>query len=120
MVNPPRPGSTSYELYKSERDAIMASLERRSKVVFEALRNLPNITVNEAEGAMYLFPQLHLPSAAVAAAKAAGKAPDTFYCLQLLEETGLVVVPGSGFGQVDGTYHFRTTFLPSEQDIDVM
>jgi len=29
------------------------------------------------------------------------------YCCQLLEETGICVVPGSGFGQKDGTYHFR-------------
>ena len=28
-----------------------------------------------------------------------------------------MVVPGSGFGQADGTFHFRTTFLPSEEDI---
>jgi len=120
MVNPPAPGSPSHEMYKSERDAIMASLARRSTIVLKALRNLPHVTCNEAEGAMYLFPQLHLPAAAVAAAKAAGKAPDTFYCLQLLEETGLVVVPGSGFGQVDGTFHFRTTFLPAEKDIEMV
>lgn len=29
-----------------------------------------------------------------------GKAPDFFYCKQLLEETGIVTVPGSGFKQV--------------------
>ena len=34
------------------------------------------------------------------AAKKAGKAPDFFYCMQLLEETGIVTVPGSGFQQV--------------------
>ena len=28
-----------------------------------------------------------------------------------------MVVPGSGFGQREGTHHFRTTFLPSEEDI---
>ncbi len=28
-----------------------------------------------------------------------------------------MVVPGSGFGQAEGTFHFRTTFLPSEGDI---
>ena len=33
------------------------------------------------------------------AAKEAGKAPDFFYCKQLLEETGIVTVPGSGFKQ---------------------
>jgi alanine transaminase len=32
--------------------------------------------------------------------------------------TGICVVPGSGFGQRDGTYHFRTTFLPPEDEID--
>ena len=37
-----------------------------------------------------------------------------FYVLELLERTGICVVPGSGFGQKNGTYHFRTTFLPSE------
>ena len=46
--------------------------------------------------------------------------PDTFWCMKLLEETGIVVVPGSGHGQVDGTYHFRTTFLPSEEKIKEM
>lgn len=34
------------------------------------------------------------------AAKKLGKAPDFFYCKQLLEETGIVTVPGSGFKQV--------------------
>lgn len=34
-------------------------------------------------------------------------APDMLYCLKLLEETGICVVPGSGFGQKEGTYHFR-------------
>lgn len=35
-----------------------------------------------------------------------------FFCLRLLEETGICVVPGSGFGQREGTYHFRMTILP--------
>lgn len=34
-------------------------------------------------------------------------APDMLYCLKLLEKTGICVVPGSGFGQKEGTYHFR-------------
>jgi alanine transaminase len=45
-------------------------------------------------------------------------APDALYCMRLLEATGIVVVPGSGFGQVEGTWHFRTTFLPAEADIE--
>lgn len=37
----------------------------------------------------------------------AGKAPDVFYCKALLEAKGIVTVPGSGFQQAKGTYHFR-------------
>ena len=33
--------------------------------------------------------------------------PDSFYATNLLEETGICVVPGSGFGQLPGTHHFR-------------
>lgn len=69
---------------------------------------------------MYLFPRIHLPKAALAAAAAAGMVGDEWYCIKLLEATGLVVVPGSGFRQVEGTYHFRTTFLPQQSDLDVV
>ena len=41
----------------------------------------------------------------------AGKTPDVVYCFKLLEETGICVVPGSGFGQVEGTFHFRSVIL---------
>jgi alanine transaminase len=49
---------------------------------------------------MYLFPRIHLPQKAIKAAEAAKTAPDAFYCHRLLNATGIVVVPGSGFGQV--------------------
>ena len=42
------------------------------------------------------------------------------YCLELLDATGICVVPGSGFGQEDGTWHFRTTFLPQEDQIEAV
>ena len=51
---------------------------------------------------------------AIAAAKARGVEPDFLYCEELLDTTGICTVPGSGFGQEEGTYHFRTTFLPQE------
>jgi aspartate/methionine/tyrosine aminotransferase len=37
--------------------------------------------------------------------------------MALLEETGICVVPGSGFGQAAGTAHFRTTILPPTQKL---
>ena len=60
---------------------------------------------------MYLFPTIRLPHRAVKTAKKEGRTTDEFYCLRLLDATGVCVVPGSGFGQKDGTLHFRTTFL---------
>jgi alanine transaminase len=60
---------------------------------------------------MYLFPTITLPEKAIQAAKEADRKPDEFYCLRLLDATGICVVPGTGFGQKDGTFHFRTTFL---------
>ena len=32
---------------------------------------------------------------------------DTYYCLEFLRQEGVCVVPGNGFGQKEGTYHFR-------------
>jgi alanine transaminase len=43
---------------------------------------------------------------------------DEEYCMALLEETGICVVPGSGFGEMPGTLHFRTTFLPPMEEIE--
>lgn len=36
-----------------------------------------------------------------------GLEPDTFYSIRLLEETGVMIAPGSEFGQKEGTYHIR-------------
>ena len=118
MCDPPQEGQPSYERYAQERSHILASLKRRATVIAKALNALEGVTCNAAEGAMYVFPQLQLPPKAVAAAEAMGKPADFYYCWRLLEATGITVVPGSGFGQADGTWHFRTTFLPPESDMD--
>ncbi|EMS46317.1 Alanine aminotransferase 2 [Triticum urartu] len=117
VMNPPKASDESYASYKAEKDGILASLARRAKALEIAFSKLEGITCNKAEGAMYLFPQICLPQKAIEAAKAANKAPDAFYALRLLESTGIVVVPGSGFGQVPGTWHFRCTILPQEEKI---
>jgi len=118
VVQPPVEGDESYPLWDSEKTDILESLQRRAQKLVEALNSMEGVTCNEAKGAMYAFPQMQLPKKAISAALEKGVAPDAYYCLQLLENTGIVVVPGSGFGQVDGTWHFRTTFLPKEEDID--
>lgn len=117
MMNPPREGEPSYDQYRKEKTGIIGSLKRRAELLVGALNQLEGVTCNTAEGALYAFPRISLPIKAVEEAKRMGKSPDWLYCRDVLEATGIVVVPGSGFGQEDGTYHFRTTFLPSEEDI---
>ena len=65
---------------------------------------------------MYLFPTIHVPPKAAEEAKKQNRNPDEFYCLRLLDATGVCVVPGSGFGQKPNTLHFRTTFLAPGTD----
>ncbi|KAI3455678.1 hypothetical protein Pfo_012341 [Paulownia fortunei] len=117
VMNPPKVGDESYESYSAEKDAILSSLARRAKNLEDAFNGLEGVTCNRAEGAMYLFPCIRLPKKAIEAAKAVNTAPDAFYARRLLNATGIVVVPGSGFGQVPGTWHFRCTILPQEDRI---
>ena len=65
---------------------------------------------------MYLFPTIQLPRRALEAAEKDGRAPDEFYCSRMLDATGVCVVAGSGFGQEEGTTHFRTPFLAPGTD----
>ncbi|KAK9280754.1 hypothetical protein L1049_003642 [Liquidambar formosana] len=117
VMNPPKVGDESYESYAAEKDGILSSLAKRAKTLEEAFNHLEGVTCNKAEGAMYLFPRIHLPQKAIEAAEATNTAPDAFYAHRLLHATGIVVVPGSGFGQVLGTWHFRCTILPQEDKI---
>lgn len=117
MVNPPKEGEPSYELYKKEYDHTFRTLEERAMRLFEAFKKMDGVTCNQPEGAMYLFPRIQLPEKAIEASKKAGfECADEFYCMELLEKTGVCVIPGSGFGQEPGTYHFRTTFLAPGSD----
>jgi len=118
MVNPPKPGDESYAQWRAEKSGIIESLKRRAMRMTEAFNKMEGVTCEEVAGAMYAFPQITLPAAFVEEAKAMGKAPDVLYCLQLLDETGLSCVPGSGFQQAPGTFHFRTTILPPEDKFD--
>lgn len=108
MVNPPRPGQPSHALFEQERLEIQAGLRRKAARLEGGLNAVEGIHCNAITGAMYAFPSLTLPPGVT----------DTDYCLALLEETGICLVPGSGFGQVEGTWHFRSTILPPEAEIE--
>ncbi|NWT49354.1 ALAT2 aminotransferase, partial [Chroicocephalus maculipennis] len=109
VVDPPKPGDPSYELFISVRDgtAVLSALAHKARLTQEIFNKSPGIRCNPVQGAMYSFPRIELPPRALAAAKEQGQAPDMFFCMKLLEETGICVVPGSGFGQREGTFHFR-------------
>jgi aspartate/methionine/tyrosine aminotransferase len=102
MVRPPKPGEASHALYVKERDAILGELKTRAVLLADGLNRIPGIKCNVVAGAMYAFPSITLPPGRT----------DEEYCMALLEQTGICVVPGTGFGQVPGTAHFRTTILP--------
>ncbi|HEY3450400.1 MAG TPA: aminotransferase class I/II-fold pyridoxal phosphate-dependent enzyme [Myxococcales bacterium] len=102
MVRPPKKGEPSHALYVQERDGILGELRERARLLVEGLNKIPGIQCNVVAGAMYAFPKITLPP---------GKTDDE-YCMALLERAGICVVPGSGFGQLPGTAHFRTTILP--------
>ena len=120
VMNPPKPGDASYELYNKEKTDILESLERRAKLVVESLSSMEGITCNEVEGALYAFPRLVLPKHLLDKAEASGKPADFNYCMALLDNTGIVTVPGSGFGQEPGTMHLRTTILPPENEMKLL
>ncbi|KAK5135783.1 hypothetical protein LTR08_004609 [Meristemomyces frigidus] len=111
MVNPPTSSQPSYPLYRAEYDGIAQGLKDRANALYTTFSKMEGVSCQSPQGSMYLFPTITLPPKAVEAAQEAGKSADEYYCLRLLEATGVCIVPGSGFGQREGTLHFRTTFL---------
>ena len=114
MVNPPTEGVESKETiaeYKKQHDECLNSLKIRAKLLTTKLNEIKGIKCNEVEGAMYAFPRIFLTESCIAEAKKRGMEADLFYCMECLENTGIIIVPGSGFGQKPGSYHFRITNL---------
>lgn len=120
VVNPPKPGEPSYELFMKEKTAVLDGLKEKAKLVTELFNKIKGIKCNPVQGAMYAFPQITIPAKAIEHAKSKQMEPDMFYCLELLESTGICVVPGSGFHQKPNTYHFRTTILPPTDQIKTL
>jgi len=125
MVAPPKEGDKSYELYKKERDSILSELKEKAEILGTELDRIPGMKIKIPTGAMYAFVKFELPAEdginpdnmSHEERLKYESARDNDYCLKLLEETGICVVPGSGFGQKPGTFHFRTTFLPPKDEI---
>lgn len=106
MVSPPPEGSEPHEAFVRERDAVLSALHEKATLIRAAFREMLGVKCFGCIGAMYLFPRLELLPE--------GKT-DFDYCMALLEDTGLVTVNGSGFGQRPGTSHLRIAFLPPKE-----
>ena len=104
VVNPPKPGDESYELFMEEKSAVLQKLKNKAKLVVDTFNAIDGVSCQTVQGAMYAFPQISLPEKFINEAKSKGETPDSYYCSLLLEETGICVVPGSGFRQKVNIY----------------
>jgi alanine transaminase len=114
LVNPPNEETCSISTvkkYKEEVHNIIEDLKTKALMIHKKLNSIKGFKCNEIEGAMYAFPSITFPKGLIKEAQEQNIQPDYFYCIKLLENTGLVTVPGSGFGQKEGTYHIRLTNL---------
>ncbi len=126
MVAPPKPGDESYETYRRERDAVLNELKAKAEILGREINRIEGMSLDVPQGAMYAFVRFTLPPEKDVDTRSMSDAErldyeakrDSDYCMALLEETGICVVPGSGFGQEPGTLHFRTTFLPPRDEIE--
>jgi alanine-synthesizing transaminase len=91
---------------QSHLEVAMKKLTKRRDMTVEAMNSIPGISCVAPEGAFYAFPRIH------------NITDDAHWTQELIKETGVVVVHGSGFGQVPGTNHFRIVFLPPENILE--
>jgi alanine-synthesizing transaminase len=86
--------------------AAIEKLTRRRDMTYDMLNGIDGISCVKPGGAFYAFPRLR------------DGWDDYKFVTGLIEETGVVTVPGSGFGQVPGTGHFRVVYLPQDEILD--
>jgi len=80
----------------------LKKLSERGEITYKRLNAIKNISCVRPNGAFYAFPKIDIPIG------------DKEWVIKLLEETGVLCVHGSGFGQKEGTKHFRVVFLPQD------
>jgi alanine-synthesizing transaminase len=85
---------------------IKAKLRRRRDITYERLNAIPNISCVKPTAAFYAYPRLHIEES------------DLEFVTGLIQETGVVVVHGDGFGQRPGTRHMRVVFLAQEDYLE--
>jgi len=83
---------------------MMGKLTERRDYAWKRLNEMKGISCAKPEAAFYVFPKIH---------EVGSKwKTDREFVLELLKETGVLFVHGSGFDPVYGSGHFRGVFLP--------
>lgn len=85
---------------------MVSQLKQRRDFALKRVRGIPRLSVTKPKGAFYLFPKIDLTGT--------GWSNDSQFITDLLKETGVLVVNGSGFDPNYGSGHFRSVFLPNE------
>ena len=85
---------------------MMQRMTRRRDITVERLNAMDGVSCVSPGGAFYAFPKIDLGI------------DDQAFCSRVIRETGVVIVPGSGFGQKPGSQHFRVVFLPQEDVLE--
>ncbi|MEK6957521.1 MAG: aminotransferase class I/II-fold pyridoxal phosphate-dependent enzyme [archaeon] len=85
---------------------MVAKLKKRRDLTFKRLNEIHGLSCVKPKGAFYAFPRINLPIKS-----------DKEFVIDLLKETGVLVVHGEGSGQKEGTHHFRIVFLPPEETL---
>ncbi len=83
---------------------LVRKLKQRRDYSWKRVNEIEGMTCTKPEAAFYLFPNIH-------ALRDRWKT-DLDFVLDLLRETGVLLVHGSGFDPVYGTEHVRAVFLP--------
>ena len=91
---------------------MVQNLKERRDYAYDRLRKIEGITCVKPNGAFYLFPHLEL--------KEFDKwKDDKEFTIDLLKQTGICGVYGSGFGNY-GNGHIRFTFLPNKEILETV
>jgi alanine-synthesizing transaminase len=89
---------------------MVEKLRRRRDYSLKRLNEMNEVSCTRPEGAFYVFPKIH----------AVGRKwkTDMEFILELLKETGVLLVHGSGFDPVYGSGHVRGVFLPPIETLE--
>ncbi|RLF27203.1 MAG: alanine aminotransferase [Thermoplasmata archaeon] len=86
-------------------------LRERRDFSYKRLNEIPGISTIKPQGAFYIFPRID-------ALKKGGWRDDKEFVLDILRETHVLLVHGSGFCPIYGKEHFRAVFLPPIETLE--